>query len=195
MVTADGVKAKIQGLIDAANAITGNDDTSLTAAVNTLIAGFESGAKGLIVGNVNLNDPEEVIEDYYLVGSKEIPYTGWSITGYIPVTPGKWYAIVGDASRPEYCSQYDENKNYIGNPPSGSAFASGNDLAFVFVRPSGYYIRYSNATSHIKNLRIYECDGDITFLGDIAIAEPTGVDYMEIEEKAAAYDILTGVSE
>lgn len=43
MATADGVKNKIQGLIDSANATTGNTDTDLTTAVNALIAGFSSG--------------------------------------------------------------------------------------------------------------------------------------------------------
>lgn len=43
MATADSVKAKMQGLIDSANAKTGGNDSTLTAAVNTLIAGFGSG--------------------------------------------------------------------------------------------------------------------------------------------------------
>ena len=43
MATADRVKAKMQGLIDSANAKTGGNDTTLTAAVNALIAGFGSG--------------------------------------------------------------------------------------------------------------------------------------------------------
>ena len=43
MVTADSVKAKLQGLIDTANAATGNADADLTAAVNALAAGFGQG--------------------------------------------------------------------------------------------------------------------------------------------------------
>lgn len=46
MITADDVKEKIQGLIDSANAKTGAEDSTLTAAVNTLIAGFGSGGGG-----------------------------------------------------------------------------------------------------------------------------------------------------
>lgn len=46
MATADSVKAKMQGLIDSANAKTGGNDTTLTAAVNALIAGFGSGGGG-----------------------------------------------------------------------------------------------------------------------------------------------------
>lgn len=43
MATAQSVKAKLQGLIDSANAATGGSDTTLDAAVGTLIAGFGAG--------------------------------------------------------------------------------------------------------------------------------------------------------
>lgn len=43
MATADGVKSKLQGLIDSANTKTGAKDITLTAAMNTLIAGYGSG--------------------------------------------------------------------------------------------------------------------------------------------------------
>ena len=43
MATADSVKAKMQGLIDSANAKTGGNDTTLTGAVSALIAGFGQG--------------------------------------------------------------------------------------------------------------------------------------------------------
>lgn len=46
MVTAESVKAKLQGLIDTANAATGNADADLTAAVNALAAGFGQGGGG-----------------------------------------------------------------------------------------------------------------------------------------------------
>ena len=43
MVTAESVKAKLQGLIATANAATGNADADLTTAVNALAAGFGQG--------------------------------------------------------------------------------------------------------------------------------------------------------
>lgn len=46
MATAESVKEKIRGLIDSANAATGNSDADLTAAVGALIAGFEKGGPG-----------------------------------------------------------------------------------------------------------------------------------------------------
>ena len=42
MATAESVKNKIQGLIDSANATTGNSDADMTTAVASLIAGFGS---------------------------------------------------------------------------------------------------------------------------------------------------------
>ncbi|MBQ8830850.1 MAG: hypothetical protein IJ017_04580 [Oscillospiraceae bacterium] len=49
MATAESVKTKIQGLIDTANEATGGTDTDLTAAVNTLIAGFGQGGGGAVL--------------------------------------------------------------------------------------------------------------------------------------------------
>ena len=46
MATAEGIKAKLQGLIEAANAATGNADADLTAAVQSLIDGFGQSGGG-----------------------------------------------------------------------------------------------------------------------------------------------------
>lgn len=47
MATFNSLKTKIQGLIDKSNAKTGNSDTDLTSAVDTLIAGFGQGGSSL----------------------------------------------------------------------------------------------------------------------------------------------------
>ena len=52
MVTAESVKAKLQGLIATANATTGNADADLTAAVGALVAGFGQGGGGGLPGNI-----------------------------------------------------------------------------------------------------------------------------------------------
>lgn len=52
MTTAESVKSKLQGLIDTANATTGNADADLTAAVNALVAGFGQGGGGGLPGNI-----------------------------------------------------------------------------------------------------------------------------------------------
>ena len=63
MATADSVKAKIMGLIDAANRTTGRNDTDLTSAVNALIKGYgQSGSKAqailgeAIIGTMELGN-------------------------------------------------------------------------------------------------------------------------------------------
>lgn len=58
MATADSVKAKLQGLIDAANAVTGTADTDMTAAVNNLISGFGGG--GIDIKSMTVT-PAEVV--------------------------------------------------------------------------------------------------------------------------------------
>lgn len=46
MATAESVKAKIRGLIDAANTATGSTDADLTTAVSTLVDGYGKGSGG-----------------------------------------------------------------------------------------------------------------------------------------------------
>lgn len=58
MATADSVKAKLQGLIDAANAVTGTADTDMTAAVNNLISGFGGG--GIDIKSMTVTPAEAV---------------------------------------------------------------------------------------------------------------------------------------
>lgn len=52
MATADSVKAKMQVLIDSANAKTGGSDATLTGAVNALIAGFGQGGSKYETGEL-----------------------------------------------------------------------------------------------------------------------------------------------
>lgn len=51
MVTADSVKAKLQGLIGRANGVTGKADATLTQAVEALIAGFGQGSAAVYSGS------------------------------------------------------------------------------------------------------------------------------------------------
>ena len=50
MATAEGVKAKLEGLIGAANGATGRSDATLTAAVAALISGFGQGGASVQTG-------------------------------------------------------------------------------------------------------------------------------------------------
>lgn len=51
MVTAESVKAKLQGLIGKANGVTGRSDGTLTQAVAALIAGFGQGGTAVQTGS------------------------------------------------------------------------------------------------------------------------------------------------
>lgn len=70
MATADSVKSKLQGLIDSANAKTGGNDTTLTGAVSTLIAGYGSGggssggARGIYMAKIT---PETDLTANFLI--------------------------------------------------------------------------------------------------------------------------------
>ena len=73
MATAESVKQKIQGLISNANNTTGNTDTTLTDAVNSLIAGFGTGENEIVqfIENKITNFSNEeltAISDYGFAG-------------------------------------------------------------------------------------------------------------------------------
>lgn len=57
MVTADSVKAKIQGLINSSNETTGENDTDLTSAVNRLKEGYGQGGGGDVDAVVDVLSP------------------------------------------------------------------------------------------------------------------------------------------
>ena len=82
MVTADSVKSKIRGLIDKSNAKTGHIDKDLTAAVDTLIAGY--GEDGTALPEI---DPSILGTSNDLVSGKQlIDASGGIVTGTIPET-------------------------------------------------------------------------------------------------------------
>lgn len=71
MATLESVSAKIRGLIDAANAVTGNNDTDLTRAVNVLIAGYNQGGTGDYYRYVTfMGIDNETVEDTVTVSPK-----------------------------------------------------------------------------------------------------------------------------
>lgn len=61
MPTAEKNKAALEGMIAKANAATGGTDTTLTAAMNTLIAGFGSGGGS---GGVSLENVSVLVADF-----------------------------------------------------------------------------------------------------------------------------------
>ena len=71
MATLDSVMTKIRNLINAANAVTGNNDTDLTRAVNVLIAGYNQGGTGGYYRYVTfMGIDNETVEDTVTIAPK-----------------------------------------------------------------------------------------------------------------------------
>ncbi len=79
MATLESVKAKIQGLIEKANAATSRADTQLSPAVDALIAGYGSGGGGGGFIDVTELPTEDINEDaaYRLTEEKESSLSLW----------------------------------------------------------------------------------------------------------------------
>lgn len=95
MVTADSVKAKLQGLITKANEATGNTDVDLTTAVNALVAGFGQGGGAdlnfeVVDGtSVPANPSENTI---WMNTDQKI--TSWCLSHTEPVEPSEGMAWI-----------------------------------------------------------------------------------------------------
>lgn len=75
MTTAESVKSKIQGLLDMANEMTGNNDTDLTTAVNALVAGFGqggSGASGIYMAKITPASDKKSLTIQHDLGTTDI---------------------------------------------------------------------------------------------------------------------------
>lgn len=123
MVTADSVKSKIRGLIDKSNAKTGHIDKDLTAAVDTLIAGY--GEDGTALPEI---DPSILGTSNDLVSGKQlIDSSGNIIIGKIPetssgITYHEPFASLTNTT-PRYMRFYQPiTENILFRPGSGIAF-------------------------------------------------------------------------
>lgn len=83
MATAESVKTKIQGLIDSANAATGNTDADLTSAVGSLIAGYGSGG-----GEEEIPDDGKTRIFIHLAEGRTSPVLGCCPNGTVTVDWG-----------------------------------------------------------------------------------------------------------
>lgn len=89
MATADSVKAKLQGLLDAANAATGNSDATLAAAVNTLIDGYgKGGGDDSVLDSLIDRSITEISSNAETVGAKAFSECKSLITADFPRAKG-----------------------------------------------------------------------------------------------------------
>ena len=105
---------------------------------------------------------EQIIDNYYIGkdNGKEVSYNGWSETEYLDLSKYKSIIIVGNDN--SFNAIYDENKKFIKtlnfssstlyNPQLGNI---GAEIAYTNGINTFKYIRLSNKTSKLKDVRIY----------------------------------------
>ena len=115
--------------------------------------------------NIKIEDSiiksENIIEDYYIESNgKDVSYNGWSETDYLDLSKYKSVLVIGNDN--VYNAIYDKDKNFIGTLNfSGSTLYNskigdvGAEISYIKVIDAFKYIRLSNGTSKIKNVKIY----------------------------------------
>lgn len=166
MATADSVKAKMQGLIDSANAKTGGNDTTLTAAMNTLIAGFGSGGgssggtSGIYMAKITPETDSSSIDVVHNLGTTDILFAAcWAETlgDVVPTfngAVGKYWAKsdiplrVSSSSIGENLNVYNAynttTQNAVGGVPTSNEYVDDivDDNTFKFRKAGSAAAKY-----------------------------------------------------
>lgn len=155
------------GLTEIADAIRAKGGTTDSMAFPdgfaAAISALAAGGGGLTIGGENLHDTAEDTANLYLERGTEKAYSGWTLTGYIPVEANAVYALNVNSQigiRGQYSAIYDAEKTYV-NFLEGSIGTSGKD-SFVLYRPAADgFLRFSAQSQIIAALKIYRCTGSM----------------------------------
>lgn len=145
MATAESVKAKLQGLIDSANAKTGNSDTDLTTAVNALVSGYGQGGGGTGTGVYKDVDCYVVMQGVTLYVGWIFQRQKWAVPTYYVVeafpespvattnpTEGIYVYIDAESSIPQLYLDFDGSGNFMWMPLS-EVLESAFDVSLPFM--------------------------------------------------------------
>lgn len=106
-------------------------------------------------------DSKQLTLDHYIeTNGEEVSYSGWAETDYLDLSNYNSVIVLDNDNM--YNAIYDENKKFLKtlnfsggilyNPKIGKI---GAEISYIKVTPAFKYLRLSNSTSKLRNVRIY----------------------------------------
>ena len=149
--TAQGLAEDAQEAAEAVLESIPADYTTLSDDVSTLKSDFNE-----IVDKTEVPEELTLVQNSYISSSGIKPYSGWSRTDYLPVTPGSAIKVVYSGSTALSYSYWFDSSKVQGNR---IAINSGTNNIIV---PSGaYYIMISGSDANMQLITVYL--GDVDF--------------------------------
>jgi hypothetical protein len=156
MATADSVKAKMQGLIDSANAKTGGNDSTLTAVVNALIAGYGSGGgssggtSGIYVAEITPSSAENTLNITHDLGTTDILIAAiWAEDALGGITPDNNATLASVWTK----TDIPNNRNAVGNSWVSSYNATNNYTVLQSPTSAAYWNKVSDENTFTFSAR------------------------------------------